>query len=58
MMASKFSDAQKAFILKQGRTVSRRGDLSLGGDQPGAVLPMDEEIQQTAAVRDEAVEAA
>ncbi len=45
MKASKFSEAQKAFILKQGadgRTGC--GDLPEGWDQPGDLLQLEEEV--------------
>ena len=43
MKASKFSDAQKAFIIKQrGRWDAGRGDLPEGRDQPGDTQPTEE----------------
>lgn len=57
MKASKLSGAQNVH-LKQRSDGSRRGDLSSGGDQPGDVLQLTEEIRGTAADRDEAAEAA
>mgnify|MGYP000282289170 CR=1 FL=1 len=45
MKASKFSDAQKAFILKarRGRHAGR-GHLSQGQDQAGDLFQLEEEI--------------
>lgn len=42
----------KASKAGSGRN-PRRGDLSSGGDQPGDVLQLEEEIRRTAADRDE-----
>ena len=39
MKASKFSDAQKAFILKQGAD-------GIGGDQPGDILQLEESVRE------------
>jgi hypothetical protein len=45
MKASKFSDAQKAFILRQGADRgSRRRHLPEGWDQPGDIFQLEEEI--------------
>ena len=45
MKASKFSDAQKAFILKQGADgIAGGGDLPQGRDQPGDLLQLEEEV--------------
>jgi hypothetical protein len=53
------SEAQKAFILKQGAVWdSHRGDLPPGRDQPGDLLQLEEEARRAAADGDEAAEAA
>lgn len=45
MQASKGSDAQKAFILKQGdEGAPVAGDLPQGGDQPGALLQLQDAV--------------
>ncbi len=45
MKASKFTDAQKAFILKQGADGHHGcGDLPEGGDQRGDVFQLEEEV--------------
>jgi putative transposase len=49
MKASQFSDAQKAFILKQGADGGAGcGDLPAGGDQLGDLLQLEEEIRRAA----------
>ena len=50
MKASKFTEAQKAFILKQGEgDYAGRRDLSQGGDQPSNLLQLEEEVWWAAA---------
>jgi hypothetical protein len=44
MKASKFSDAQKAFILRQGAMGSRRRHLPEGWDWLGDLFQLEEEI--------------
>jgi len=51
MKASKFSDAQKAFILKRS---AGGGHLPQGWDQPGDVLQLEAEVRRAAADRDAA----
>ena len=54
-----YSDAQKAFILKQGADgVPVADDLPQGRDQPGDLLQLEEEVRRSAADRDAAAEAA
>jgi putative transposase len=55
MKASQFSDAQKAFILKQG---AGGRDLLPGRDQPDDLFQLEEEIQRPAAARDAPPQAA
>jgi hypothetical protein len=66
MKASKFSDAQKAFILKpesiyfevrRGRNAGR-GHLPQGWDQPSDLFQLKEEVRRAVADRDAAVKAA
>ena len=59
MKASRFSDAQMAFILRQARRghAGRRG-LPEGRDQRGDVLQLAEEVRRADAVGDEAAAAA
>ena len=55
MKASKFTDAQKAFVSQAGRgRHAGRGDLPQGGDQPGDLLQLEEEIRGADAVGDAA----
>jgi hypothetical protein len=50
MKASKFSDAQKAFILKQAPTACRGGRLPQGRHQPGdLLLELEKEVRRLAA---------
>ncbi len=50
MKASKFSDAQKAFILKQGRRrAAGSGHMPQGRDQSGDLLQLEEAVRWTAA---------
>jgi hypothetical protein len=56
MKASRFSDAHKAFILKQGHAGG--GHLPQGRHQPGDLLQLEEEVRRPAAERNAAVEAA
>jgi len=59
MKASKFSDAQKAFILKAGkRRRAGCGDLPAGRNQPGDLFQLEEEVRRHAAAGDAAAEAA
>lgn len=59
MKASKFSDAQKAFIFEAGRgRHAGGGHLPQGGDQPGDLFQLEEEVRRAAADRDAAAEAA
>ena len=59
MKASRFSEAQKAFVLKQGADgVAVGGGLPEGRDQPGDLLQLEEEVRRPAADRDAAAEAA
>ena len=58
MKVSKFTDAQKAFILKQGTDGMPVADFPQGRDQPGDVFQLEEAVRRIAADRDEAVEAA
>lgn len=59
MKASKFTKAQKAFVLKQGRRTNARGiDLSQGLDQPSDPFPLEEALWRLAARRNAAVEGA
>ena len=59
MKASRFSDAQKAFILKQAdEGVPIGGRLSEGRDQPGDVLQLAEEVCRAVADGDAAAEGA
>lgn len=44
MKASKFSDGQKAFILKRGHDGPGRGQLPQGRDQPSDLLQLEEEV--------------
>ncbi|ESY18741.1 hypothetical protein X751_16525 [Mesorhizobium sp. LNJC395A00] len=44
MKASKFSDAQKAFILKQGADGIPVAEIPPRGDQPGDLLQLEKEI--------------
>ncbi len=44
MKASKFTEAQKAFILRQGEEARGGGDLPQGGDQPGDLFQLEEAI--------------
>jgi hypothetical protein len=55
MKASKFSDAQKAFILKRS---AGGGHLPQGWDQPGDVLQLEAEVRRADADRDAAPQAA
>jgi hypothetical protein len=57
MKASKFSDAQKAFIISRRRGHTGCRDLSQGGGLPGDPLQLEEEVCRSASDRDE-VEAA
>ena len=45
MEASKFSDAQKAFIIKQGKMGAGRGNLPEGRDQPSDLFQLEKEIR-------------
>ena len=59
MKASQFSEARKAFILKQCRERhAGGGDLPQGGHQPGDVLQLEEEVRRTADDRDASAEGA
>jgi hypothetical protein len=72
MKASKFSDAQKAFIIKQGdegtpvAEICRKAGIhwptgecaAIADRQPSDLLQLEEEVCRAAANRDEAVEAA
>ena len=49
MKASKFTDAQKAFILKQGTGRSGRRYLSEGWHQPGDLFQLEEEVRRDVA---------
>ena len=49
MKASQFSEAQKAFILKQGRDGMPVADLPQSGDQSGDLLQLEEEVRWAAA---------
>ena len=52
MKASKFSDAQKAFILKQGeRRRSGCRHLPEGRDQPGDLFQLEEEVRRACSRR-------
>lgn len=44
MKAARFTDAQKAFILKQGADGTCGGDLPQGRDQPSDLLQVEEEV--------------
>ena len=54
MKASKFTDAQKAFVIKQGEEGTGGGDLPQGRDQLGDLLQLEEEIRGAYAVGDAA----
>jgi hypothetical protein len=59
MKASKFSDAQKAFILKQGADGMPVADVCRKGrHQPGDVFQLEKEVRWPAADRDASAEAA
>ena len=59
MKASRFSEAQKAFILKQGADGMPVADICRKGrDQPGDLFQLEEEIRRAAAERDAAAKAA
>ena len=72
MKASKFTDAQKAFIIKQGEEgtlvaeICRRAGIrwptgeceAIADRQPGDLFQLEEEVCRTFADRDEAAEAA
>lgn len=51
MKASRLTDAQKAFVIKQGKGRAGYGDLSQGWDQPGEVFQLEEEICRAGIVR-------
>ena len=58
MKASQFSDARKAFILKQGNEVPVAEICGKSRYQPGDLFQQEEEVQQTTvADRDAAAEA-
>jgi hypothetical protein len=44
MKASKFSDARKVFILKQGNDGVSVAEICQGRDQPGDVFQLEEEV--------------
>ena len=46
MKASRFSDAQKAFILSKARRGAGGGYLPQGRDQPGDLLQLEEEVRR------------
>ena len=59
MKASNFSDAQKAFIIKQGEDGTPVAEICRkAGISQATVLQLEEEVCRSAANRDEAVEAA
>ena len=59
MKASRFSDAQKAFILKPGADGMPVAEICRkGGDQPGDVFQLEAQVRRPIADRDEALEAA
>jgi putative transposase len=59
MNASKFSDAQKAFILKQGADGMPVADICPQNlDQPGDLFQLEEEVRWAAADRDAPFEVA
>ena len=53
-----FSEAQKAFILKQGSDGAGGGHLPEGWDQPGDLLQLEEALRGHAAAGDATAEAA
>jgi len=56
MKASNFSDAQKAFILKQSDDGAGGGDLPEGRNQPGELLQLAQEVRRSVAQRDATAE--
>lgn len=52
MKASKFADAQKAFVVKQGRKDACGGYLPQGRDQSGDHFELEEEMRWAEAIRD------
>ena len=47
--ASKFTEGQKAFILKQGEEGTPIGEICRKGDQPAGLLQLKEKIRRAAA---------
>lgn len=57
MKASKFPDAQKAFMLKQGDDGVPGGDLPEGRDQSGDIFQLEKEVCGVVTRRDASTEA-